>query len=119
MRTSRKIWLTFAVLCCIILLSACHGNSEPVEGVRITPEVLESVSLSLAENASTSFATVQTDTDAFEATVYEIVYWTESGSVYHITDLCGSLKHSTEIMHGSVDEAIAAKKERPCKSCAG
>lgn len=48
----------------------------------------------------------------------DVVYWTEGGSVYHITDQCSTLRRSKNILHGTVDEALAAKKERPCKTCA-
>ena len=108
----RKIWLGIALLD-LILLSSCTKENKPPEGIKITPEVLESVSVSLAqESASISETRIVSDT-----TVSEIVYWTESGSVYHVTDQCSALRHSAKILHGSVEEAMEARKERPCKTC--
>ena len=107
---------------------SCQPKQKPSAGIPVTPEMLESVSLSLAQAAS---ATEITEEDVVNVTVEwsdeslktehdsltDVVYWTESGSVYHVTDQCSSLKHSEKILHGSVEEALAAKKERLCKTC--
>ena len=115
----------------VVILSAvvsCQPQQKPSAGIPVTPEMLESVSQSLAQSAS---ATESTEEDDVNVTVEwidesletehdsltDVVYWTESGSVYHVTDQCSSLKHSEKILHGSVEEALAAKKERPCKTC--
>ena len=115
----------------VVILSAvvsCQPQQKPSAGIPVTPEMLESVSQSLAQSAS---ATESTEEDDVNVTVEwidesletehdsltDVVYWTESGSVYHATDQCSSLKHSEKILHGSVEEALAAKKERPCKTC--
>lgn len=47
------------------------------------------------------------------------VYWTEGGSVWHLSDSCSSLSKTdpADIVSGSEDEAIAAGKERACKKC--
>ena len=46
-----------------------------------------------------------------------VVYWTESGTVYHFRDTCSTLKRSKKIFQGSIEEAILAQKERVCKTC--
>lgn len=113
----RKIWLGIALLD-LILLSSCTKENKPPEGIKITPEVLESVSASLAqESASISETYTVAPEIVPDITVSEIVYWTESGSVYHVTDQCSALRHSAKILHGSVEEAMEARKERPCKTC--
>ena len=114
-------------LFCVMLLClvACHQETDSIGGVPVTPEMLESVSRSLAEakeselSPQTETAVNKTTSDSHtpEETSSDVVYWTESGSVYHITDECSSLRNSTTIHQGSVADALAAKKERPCKSC--
>ena len=112
----------------VLLLASCSRESDELGGVPVTPEMLESVSRSIAENNETEPKedTVSEDitalpdvetTESTEATLPDIVYWTESGTVYHLSDHCGTLRHSEHILQGSVEEAILAKKERVCKSC--
>lgn len=45
------------------------------------------------------------------------VYWTKSGTVYHLDSECGHLNHSEELFYGDVDQAIEANKTRVCKDC--
>lgn len=45
------------------------------------------------------------------------VFWVAGGSVWHVTDRCHSLARSREICSGTVEEAQAAGKTRPCKIC--
>jgi len=125
MRLSAKILCLMCLLGMICLIS-CGQNTEVTGGVRVTPEMLESVSRSLVEATATEPSEDTQPTTAVsemtESTVSvdgtpDVVYWTESGSVYHVTAQCSSLRHSAQILHGSVEEAMAAKKERPCKSC--
>ena len=117
MRFTKGIWL-IAIAVSLVILSSC-AKEAPIEGGPITPEMLESVSAALTESSTMASVSTQTAQSApeSEAAVPDVVYWTESGTVYHITDQCGTLKNSTSILHGSVEEAMLAKKERPCKSC--
>lgn len=46
-----------------------------------------------------------------------VVYWTEGGSVWHVSKECSSLKNSKNIISGSVEEAQNAGKERVCSRC--
>ena len=45
------------------------------------------------------------------------VYWVSGGEVYHSTKNCPSLKRSKNIQSGTVSQAIARGKDRPCKNC--
>ena len=47
----------------------------------------------------------------------DTVYWVKNGGVWHLRRDCSSLSRSKEILSGTVDEAIAAGKERVCKRC--
>ena len=45
------------------------------------------------------------------------VYWTNSGSVWHVSRGCSALKNSTDIISGTQSDAVAAGKSRVCKKC--
>ena len=45
------------------------------------------------------------------------VYWTKSGTKYHIYRDCQSLKKSTDILSGTIEEAKENKKAECCKYC--
>lgn len=46
-----------------------------------------------------------------------VVYWTPNGEVYHSTRDCPSLRRSKTVLSGTLSEASAAGKDRPCKNC--
>ncbi len=46
------------------------------------------------------------------------VYWTAHGSVYHSHEDCYHLDRTDDLTYGSVEEAVAAHKERLCMTCA-
>lgn len=45
------------------------------------------------------------------------VYYTESGSVWHITSDCSALKNSEDIICATREQAETAGKDRACKKC--
>ena len=47
----------------------------------------------------------------------ECVYWTESGSVWHLTSDCGYLSGAEKIIYGSEADAVKLKKTRICSLC--
>ena len=49
--------------------------------------------------------------------IVSVVYWTESGSVWHNKKDCSALARSKSIMNGSIHDAVEAGKERVCKRC--
>ena len=127
MRISKGI-ISLVLICLLWSSISCQAQQELSSGVPVTPEMLESVSRSLAETTSASEISkrndenvsgdsIVQDTGAEFDPLTDVVYWTEGGSVYHVTDQCSSLKHSANILHGSVEEALMAKKERICKTC--
>lgn len=120
MNINRLICLLIGAICIIGLIS-CDQPSEDPGGVRVTPEMLESVSASLSEWNETEEQTTVTTTTSIAKTEFTtlngVVFWTESGSVYHLSDQCGALRNAKNIFQGSIAEALAAKKEWVCKSC--
>lgn len=51
-----------------------------------------------------------------ETPAAEIVYWVESGEVYHLSKGCRTLARSKDIKSGTAAES---EKERACKVCGG
>ena len=45
------------------------------------------------------------------------VWWTQGGSVWHVTPDCSALAKSKSLRHGSEAEAAAVGKSRVCKRC--
>ena len=133
MNVHKKFCLIIYLFFAALWLVSCSRNTDELGGVPVTPEMLESVSRSISEQqesdpvsksenmketALTSVSSVVYATTEIAETVdSDVVYWTESGTVYHLTKECSSLRHSENILQGSVDEALLAKKERACKSC--
>ncbi len=48
----------------------------------------------------------------------DAVYWTRFGSSYHLDPDCQTLKRSSTIFEGTIDEAFAANRSDPCDFCA-
>lgn len=61
--------------------------------------------------------TSQEDLQHYQNYITGDVYWTKSGGVFHTHADCQHLGNSAELIQGSVDEAFAANKNRPCKTC--
>ena len=59
----------------------------------------------------------QEDLQHYQNYIEGDVYWTKSGGVFHTHADCQHLGNSAELIQGSVDEAFAANKNRPCKTC--
>ena len=47
----------------------------------------------------------------------KIVYWTESGDVWHKSTSCTHIKDNSELLAGTVTEAVETGKTRPCARC--
>ena len=106
------------ILLSIALLIACTDNVNFVEetyyyGDKLTPELVESIYAALSAAATEKYPT---ETDANGRL---IVYWTVSGSVYHSSASCGSIKKldPTEVRSGTEKDALRVGKERPCSVC--
>ncbi|MBQ0101451.1 MAG: hypothetical protein KBT31_01465 [Firmicutes bacterium] len=51
------------------------------------------------------------------AGLYDSVYWTESGTVFHAFEDCPHLNHSVNLFEGKSADAVKAGKTRMCKTC--
>ncbi len=57
--------------------------------------------------------------DGSETDTGEIVYWTESGSVWHKSGSCNHIKSNPNLFAGTVTEAKKAGKSHACSQCYG
>ncbi len=64
--------------------------------------------------SSYQYVSGTTETSQITPTHPKIVYWTASGSVYHLSKDCPTLKRSKKIQSGSIAES---KKSRVCNVC--
>ena len=60
-------------------------------------------------------ASVETEGETYEQT--DIVYWTDSGSVWHKSTDCTHIKNSTNLYAGTVAAAQSAGKSKACSRC--
>jgi hypothetical protein len=45
------------------------------------------------------------------------VYWTEGGEVWHEWRDCSRISKKSPVLTGSIEDAVAAKKDRGCSFC--
>ena len=64
----------------------------------------------------TSEEAITTETEDPSNEASEIVFWTEKGGVWHTSANCRYIKNS-EVISGTVNEAIESGKERLCSVC--
>ena len=116
----RRSELLAALLALGILLSGTACSSYSAEspgfytGEVLTPEGLESILAAVSEKEAevTDRYTPLTDENGAE-----VLFWTGSGKVWHISRECPSLKRSTNIKSGNKAAAEAEGKERVCSVC--
>ena len=72
----------------------------------------------MTQNPAEKADTEETDTTSTGDTEKsDVVFWTKSGEVWHLSEDCRHLKKSTSIISGTLDEAIDQGKKRACSSC--
>ena len=114
----RKI-LIIAVLVSAALLGSCVADEPRVE---YNGELLSQEDIFALADQFTATETVEEETESEESEETRepadgVVYWTESGSVFHERLSCGHLSKKNEIISGSIEEAIAEGKARGCAFC--
>ena len=98
----------------LLLLSAC-SPADGFEGGRpISKEELASLSAELFNDTAEP---VRPTPD--NGNILYMVYWSDSGSVYHYASDCRHLKDAKSIHAGSIRDAREKGKEKACSACAG
>ena len=94
----------------VLAFPACTPSDDFTAGKPLTRDELTSLSDELFTEAREP-ETV----GGFSTQV--VVYWTEGGSVYHLSKDCYHLKRAASVESGSVSRAWALGKERACSVC--
>ncbi len=119
------------VLICLLTLNSCSFDEsvfhlsggellDEEKMSEIKNEILQSMDMEEISNETefddTDMNASENETDD-EKEGFEVVYWTESGKVWHLSSECYHLKKSSEVNSGTVEEAKDTGKEKPCSSC--
>ncbi|MCQ2427125.1 MAG: hypothetical protein MJ137_01815 [Clostridia bacterium] len=115
----RRKQLTVKLLCIIICLASAalqgcgerFGHDDFYAGETVTPEQLESIAGMIRDEQTEKYPALTGDEGE------QLFCWTPGGSVYHRSRACFSLNSSGEVINGTLDEALAAGKTRPCSVC--
>jgi hypothetical protein len=121
MKNSIKI-VSLALLF-ILTVSLCSCNFDESKrnlsgGILLDDEMISEIKNEILsreeEKENTEEITLSTEA---EPDTGEIVYWTESGSVWHKTGSCSHIKDNPDLFAGTASEARAAGKSHPCSQC--
>ncbi len=122
MRVRRLIVLLLAAWL-MLALAACTA-AEPFDaGTPLTPNEVAALQEQL-ENQQEVKADTQGEADRSESTDENnipqngIVFWLDSGQVYHSSESCYHIAEKPSVRSGTVSEAEAAGKARVCSACA-
>ena len=111
-----KLLKMIAVLLVAFSLCACARPPQvEYDGAVLSSEEIRA----LGKKALTQTETLmQTET---EKETHEpadgIVYWTEGGEVWHEWRDCSRISKKNPVLTGSIEDAMAAKKDRGCSFC--
>ena len=108
-----------ALLLPAVLFCSCAADEPQVEynGELLSQEDIFALADQFTATETADEETESEETEESKEPADGIVYWTEGGSVFHEWHSCGHLSKKNEIMSGSIEEAIAAGKERGCAFC--
>ena len=111
--------LTLTIFSCDFDESKNHLSGGALLDDEMISEIKNEVLSGKDEEDSTESAT---DVDSSqegeeESDSGDIVYWTESGSVWHSSASCSHIKNSTKLFAGTVSEAKNAGKSKACSRC--
>ena len=112
--------IALLLLLSLVLVSCCGCNlindlANQSDGEKISPGEIETLYVFLLketndEGLSDVVMPSQEDKE-------KVVYWTESGSVYHTDPECSTYSRSKEKVTGTLENAIRLGKSKQCSSC--
>ena len=103
----KLVKLTILSIIVCLLLPSCVQKSDGARytGMLANESVVSSIRQDI-ENKENSLLANEGD-----------VFWTESGKLWHESYKCSYLANSKTILHGTVEEAKLAGKEKVCERC--
>ncbi len=115
--------LTMSMLCCEFDESRNHlSGGQLLDDEKMSQIRNEVLSGELSETDSDEITSekdiAQDETDENNDNSDSIVFWTEGGSVWHISPTCSHIKNSSKkIFAGTTNDAVKAGKTKQCASC--
>ena len=97
-----------ALLLAVLLVGCASGGITQHDGTELTPEAHESLYQSRVEESPDP-----------ELTVKGTVYFTASGTKYHLDPECTYLQKASQVYSGTLAEAANHGADSPCSRCAG
>ncbi len=105
-RSMRYPSICIALICICLSVFSCTPTDRFVAGESLNREDLEAIRESIFAESSTG-----------DSLPDGIVYWTESGRVYHSTPHCSALRDADSIKKGTQKNAEIMGKDRLCAIC--
>ena len=121
-----RFWLrnNMGLIVCMIaflpLIIVLLTNKKLDKKTKAIAVVVAAIALLIGGISSYDFNPVSTEQqqEAALALNGESVYWAPFGKVYHTHEDCQSLNHSDTLTMGTVEQAMAANRDRLCSFCA-
>jgi len=113
MTVKRLMIYAALLLSAVLLIAGCtsYNGDGFYAGETVTPEQLESIAQMIRDEQTAKYPDITGENG-------ETLYcWIAGGTVYHRSTACYSLSKSTGIVTGTLEEALAAGKERLCSVC--
>lgn len=103
----KLVKLTILSIIFCLLLPSCAKNSDDARytGMLANESVVSSIRQDIEDKENSLLAS---NGD---------VFWTESGKLWHGSYKCSYLANSKTILHGTIEEAKLAGKEKACERC--
>ena len=112
-RKTRSEFLKKCFLPCKLLFALLFFAGCSADPVYIAEEIKAQELWEPLEYTATA-AVIQETEEIFDGVT---VYYTESGSVWHTARDCSALKHSTNVVCATREQAESEGKNRACKKC--
>jgi hypothetical protein len=105
----------------IVTIFIAIGNSIFVEEPAVSESSIKSNNSRPSKTSNNDWAAdldEVPDTTEITGPLSKKSYWTPSGKSYHFSSNCTTLKRSSNILSGTLKEAISEGKKDPCNLCA-
>lgn len=115
----RSILFLACVGACALLLTACGREKSFDAGTEMNAEEAKAYREKLLAEAAEADEAPEGDLNTAEGGhLPDVCYYTENGSVWHLSKDCSYLKKATNILEAPPESAELAGKARPCSRCA-
>lgn len=102
----------------VFLYSCQEAPQVEYNGVPLTSEEIRALGESVKAQESETLPQTEAETEQETKEPADgIVFWTAGGEVWHEWQDCYRISKKNPVLTGSIEEAMAANKDRGCSSC--